>query len=93
MELNKHKFSLAAATTLGIVYLVCALVTALWTDAALQLFGWIVHLTNVEKFAGDVQMTFGGALIGLFQTVVYTYLTAYLFAWLHNYFGAHKTSK
>ena len=86
MELNKQKFSLAAAGTMGIVYVVCAVFVALWPDFALQLFGWLVHLVNVDKFAGDVAITFGGFIWGLVQTVVYTYVGAWIFAALHNKF-------
>jgi len=84
MELNKNKFAGALAGTFGIIYAVCAIFVALWPDFALQLFGWLVHLVNVDKFAGDVAMTFGGFIAGLVQVVVYAYLGGWLFAWLHN---------
>lgn len=84
MELNKSKFAWAAAQTMGIVYIVCAAFVAVWPDFSLQLFGWLVHLINVDKFAGDVQVTIGGLLAGLVQVVVYTYIGGWLFAWLHN---------
>ena len=86
MELDKNKFSMAAAGTMGIVYVVCAVFVALWPDFALQLFGWLVHLVNVDKFAGDVAITAGGLIIGLVQVLVYTYIGTYVFAWLHNRF-------
>lgn len=84
MELNKQKFSLAAAGAMGAVYVVCAIFVALWPDFALQLLGWLVHVVNVEKFAGDVAITFGGFVAGLAQVLVYTYAVAWVFAWLHN---------
>ena len=86
MELDKNKFSTAVAGTIGIVYVVCAVFVALWPDFALQLFGWLVHLVNVDKFAGDVAITATGLIIGLVQVLVYTYVGAYFFAWLHNRF-------
>ncbi|KKU16857.1 MAG: hypothetical protein UY26_C0002G0061 [Candidatus Jorgensenbacteria bacterium GW2011_GWA1_48_13] len=86
MELNKQKFSLAAAGTMGIVYVVCAVFVALWPDFALRLFGWLVHLVNVDKFVGDVAITFGGFVVGLLQAAVYTYIGAWIFASLHNKF-------
>ncbi|MDP3975214.1 MAG: DUF5676 family membrane protein [Candidatus Jorgensenbacteria bacterium] len=84
MELNKQKFALAAGGAMGIIYVVCALFVALWPEFSLQLFGWLVHLVNVDKFAGDVSMTFGGFIAGLLQAVAYTYVGFWLFAWLHN---------
>jgi len=86
MELDKNKFSLAAAVTMGVVYVVCAVFVWLWPDFALQLFGWLVHLVNVEKFAGDVAITTTGLIVGLVQILVYAYVGAYIFAWLHNRF-------
>jgi len=86
MELDKNKFSLAAAGTMGIVYVVCAVFIKLAPDFALQLFGWLVHLVNVDKFAGDVAITAVGLIIGLVQILVYAYIGAWIFAWLHNKF-------
>lgn len=86
MELDKNKFATAAAGTMGIVYVVCAVFIWLWPDFALQLFGWLVHLVNVDKFAGDVAITAAGLAIGLVQILIYTYAGAWIFAWLHNRF-------
>jgi len=84
MELNKNKFALAAAHTMGVIYVVCAVFVVLWPDFVLRLFGWLVHLVNVDKFAGDVQITLGGFIGGLAQSWVYTYIGAWIFSWLHN---------
>ncbi len=86
MKLEAQKFSIALAVTMGIIYVVCAIFVALWSDFALQLFGWLVHLVNVDKFAGDVQITAVGFIIGLLQAMIYTYVGALVFAWLHNKF-------
>ena len=86
MKLNIQKFSLAAALTMGVIYVVCTVFVILWPDFALQLFGWLVHLINVDKFAGDIQLTTLGFIIGLLQAMIYTYLVALLGAWLHNKF-------
>ena len=85
-QINKNGFALAAGGVMGVIYVVCAVFVALWPDLALRLFGWLVHLVNVEKFAGDVAITFGGFVAGLLQAVVYTYVGAWFIAWLHNKF-------
>lgn len=90
MELQKHQFSLAAATTFGIMYVICAVFTALWPDAALKLLGWVAHIVNVDKFAGGVEVTLGGVAVGLLEIVVYSYASAYLFASLYNRFLSPK---
>lgn len=86
MKLDAQKFSLAAALTMGAVYVVCAIFVALWPEFAIQLFGWLVHLVAVDKFAGDVQITALGFIFGLLQILIYTYVGALIFAWLHNKF-------
>mgnify|MGYP001589929270 CR=1 FL=1 len=86
MKLDIKKFSLAAAVTMGAIYIICLVFVLLFPSVALQLLGWLVHLVNVDKFAGDVQITFLGFVLGLVQVLVYTYLAALLGAWLHNKF-------
>lgn len=91
MELDIQRFSLAAAGTAGILFLVCAAFVALWPALALQLAAWLIHLTNVEKYVSDIGVNWTGLFFGLIQAVVYTYIGALLFAWLHNRFL--KTSR
>lgn len=79
MELNKNKFAQAAAVTMGAWYIICAAFVALAPDLAARLFSWMVHLVNVEAGIG-----FPGAIYGFIEVVVLTYLTAFIFAWLHN---------
>lgn len=86
-RINTHGFALATAGVMGIVYIVCAVFVSLWPKLSLQLFGFIPHLVNVDKFAGDVVITFGGFLVGLAQMLLYTYIGAWLIAWIHNKFS------
>jgi len=81
---------MAAAGTMGIVYAICAVFVSLWPDFAMRLLGWLVHLVNVDKFAGDMEITAGGFIISLAQILVYTYVIAWIFAWLHNRFMSPK---
>lgn len=81
MELNKNKFALAAAIVAGAWSAVCAVLVAVAPDFTMKLFSWIVHLVNLE-----VGITFQGAVYGIIEVFVLTYVTAYVFAWLHNRF-------
>jgi len=80
MELNKSKFALAGAEVMGVWYVVCALFVALWPELAMKLFGWIVHLVNLEAGVAS----FPEVIYGFAEVVILTYITAYVFAWLHN---------
>jgi len=86
MKLDIQKFSIAAGITMGAVYVVCAAFVALWPSLSVQLFAWLMHLVNVERFAGEVQITAIGFIFGFLQAVIYTYMGALVFAWLHNKF-------
>lgn len=81
MELNKNKFALAAAAVMGSWSVLCAILVAIVPDLTLKLFSWMVHLVNLE--AG---VSFPEALYGIAEVFVLTYITAYVFAWLHNRF-------
>ncbi len=90
-QINSQGFALAAAGVMGAIYIVCSIFVALWPNFAIQLLGWLIHLVNVDKFAGNIAMTFGGFLAGLIQAVAYTYVGAWFIAWLHNKFcGENK---
>lgn len=88
MELQKQQFSLAVASTFGIMYVVCAVLTALSPEIALKLLGWVAHIVNVDKFAGGVEVTLGGVAMGLLEIIIYGYVASYLFASLYNRFTA-----
>jgi len=79
MELNKNKFALAAAEVMGAWYIVCAFVVALAPESALKLFGWMVHLVNLEA-----KVSFPEVIYGFVEAVVFAYITAYIFVWLYN---------
>ncbi|KKT29067.1 MAG: hypothetical protein UX43_C0009G0007 [Candidatus Giovannonibacteria bacterium GW2011_GWB1_46_20] len=82
MELDKNKFALAASAVMGVWYVICATLVALVPDLAMKLFSYMVHIVNLE--AGIVGLP--EAIYGLIEVVVLTYVTTYVFAWLHNRF-------
>lgn len=86
MALDIQKFSLAAGAMAGILFTVCSAFFALWPVLGMRLAGPMIHLLNVDKYAGDIGVTWAGFLLGLVQWIVYTYLGALLFAWLYNRF-------
>lgn len=86
MQLNAHKFSLAALVTMAATYIICAVFTLLLPDVALKFLGWMLHLVNVEKFAGGVEVTFGSFILGMLPLLFYSYFGTFLFAWLYNQF-------
>lgn len=85
MKLHAQKFALAATITMGIAYAICAAFTALNPNLAMKFLGWIIHLTNVDKFT-TIEVTLGSFIASLVPILAYTYVGTYLFASLYNRF-------
>ena len=84
MKFDKQKFALAATGASGIAYVICAAFTAIAPELAVRFLGWMMHILNVEKFIGEVEMTFGGVILGLIPILIYSYIVAWVFPWLYN---------
>ena len=85
--LNKSKFSLAAMLTVAILYVACAVLVAVLPDLSLKLLGWVAHIVNVEKFAGQVNVTASGLIAGLLEVMIYSYVASWIFVGLYNRFN------
>lgn len=83
MTLNAQKFAQASAITMAIIYAICAAFVAIAPEIALKFGGWMIHLVNIEQFA-KVDVSLGEVLLGFLPILFYSYLGAYLFAWLYN---------
>ena len=89
MGFDKNKFALAASGTMGIAYVICAAFTAFAPELALRFLGWMIHLINLEE-AVAVNVTLPGFFGGLLPILFYSYLTAWVFAWLYNKLSRYK---
>lgn len=79
MELNKNKFALAVTEVMAIWYIICALLVATVPDIAMTLFSWMVHLIDLKP-----GVAFPEVIYGFIEVIILTYISAYVFAWLHN---------
>lgn len=79
MELNKKKFAFATAEVLAFWYIICAVMVAVMPDLAVKLFSWMVHLVDLKP-----GVTFPEVIYGFIEIIILTYITAYVFAALHN---------
>ena len=84
MQLNGQKFAWESAAITGMVYSICTIFVALFPAFSTKLMGWLFHLLNFEILGRGLNVTFGGFIAGLGQTVLYTYIGAWLFSWLFN---------
>lgn len=89
-QINKNGFALAVSMVMSAFYIICAIFVTLWPNFTIQLFGWLLHVVNVEKFASDVVITFSGFILGLLQVLIYTYICTWLIIWSYNKFIIKK---
>lgn len=80
------RIALAAALTAGLAYITCAAFVAIVPGAAIQMLGWLTHVTNLDQIASR-GVTVGGVFAGLVQVVVYVYLVVGLFGLTYNALG------
>lgn len=83
MKLDAQRIALTSAITMAILYAICSAFVAMSSELAIKFGGWMIHLTNVDQFA-EVGMTLGDVLLGFLPILFYSYLGAYLFAWIYN---------
>lgn len=79
--IQKNKFALAVADVMTGISALCGGLVAIAPDLAARLAGSIMHLVNIDP---SMRITWGGFVAGLVQVFVYSYVLAYIFAWLHN---------
>lgn len=80
-SLRAHEYAVSAALTVGLIWVACAVFTALFPATAAALVGSIFHVVDVKD---HIQVTLVGAVVGLVQAVAYAYAAVYLFAWVHG---------
>ncbi len=80
--LRRMEHAMAAGAIMGVWYVICATLVALMPSLAMKLFSYMVHLVNLEAGVSG----FPEAIYGFIEVIVLTYVTAYVFAWLHNRF-------
>lgn len=91
MKFHVQQFSLAAAITMVIVYLICTLFVAVAPGTALQLAGQMMHMMNIQQTVGGLQLTALDVVSGVVQAFVYTYVGALIFASLYNGMTKNKS--
>lgn len=82
MKINKQRFAGRLTMTMGVLYILCTAFVALFPGLAMKLTAAMFHLVEVSKSTGSFQVTFGNFLLGLIPLLFYTYIGAWLFAWI-----------
>ena len=82
MKLNKQRFALRSALVMGGLYVLCTAFVALFPVFAMKLTAAMFHMVEISKSAGSFQVTFSNFVLGIIPLLFYTYILAWLFAWI-----------
>lgn len=88
-----HPAGLAAATTAGIIYVICAFLVSLWPAQTVAIFGSWLHGIDIAKISTLKPLAFGSFLVGLVSVMVVFYTAGALYAFLYNKCVAHCKRK
>lgn len=81
-NLNEKKIAYSLAVTAGIISIACALLLAIAPAFTTNLFGAIFHGLDISKIA--VQITLGGAILGIVEVIIFGLIVGWLFAAIYN---------
>ncbi len=84
MKLNALKLANAVAVTTFVLYVVCTLFVAVAPEFSMTILAGAMHIPGIGDSLGEVEVTFGGFLLGLIPMILYSYVGAYLIAVLYN---------
>jgi hypothetical protein len=80
MKLDKGKFALGITGVAAILYAACTLFVYLFPEFAAQLMQWLLHVASIDGRSYNL----GGFVGGLIEVAIYSYIAAWLFAWVFN---------
>lgn len=84
-RLNPVTTGLSLAITIGLLYLLCALIVAVAPGPSMALLGMMAHGLNIAPLTQQVPpMTLAGLLISLLFIMAYSFLAGLLFCWTSN---------
>ena len=87
MKFNVNRFSVAASAAMSVMYIACAIYTYIFPASSLNLSASYLLMSNLSLFAPYLQVSLSNVISGLLQTFVFTYVTAFIFAWFYNKMG------
>ena len=85
-KLNARRVGLTLAVVGGILSLACLLLIVIFSDTAISFFGYIFHGIDVSSIMVS-EIAFSGAIIGVIEVIVISFIAGWLFAKVYNAFA------
>ena len=82
-KLNEKKVAFGLASTSGIIYIVCAMLVAIFPAGTVKVFGALFHGIDISKITRE-SVPFTSTIIGLIEIVALSLVAGYIFAKIYN---------
>lgn len=90
-RLNPVTTGLSLAITVGLLYLLCALVVAFAPGALMAALGLVAHGLNLAPLTQQVApISLPAVLVGLLALMAYSFIAGLLFGLVHNAFARSR---
>ena len=82
-KLNEKKVAFSLAGTSGIIYIICAVLIAIFPTGAMKAFGFLFHGIDISKIS-NASVTFASTILGLIEIVALSIIVGYIFTIIYN---------
>ena len=82
-KLNEKKVAFSLASTSGIIYIVSAMLVAIFPAGTVKVFGALLHGIDISKITRE-SVPFTSTIIGLIEIVALSLVAGYIFAKIYN---------
>ena len=81
-KLNEKKVAFSLAGVSGILYIICAVLVAIFPVGTVKVFRYLFHGIDISKIA--TTPTLANSILGFFEIIALALLVGWLFAWIYN---------
>lgn len=82
-KLDEKKVAFSLAGTSGIIYIICAVLIAIFPTGTVRTFGYLFHGIDISRIARE-SVPFTETIIGLVEIVALSLIVGYIFAVIYN---------
>jgi len=82
-KLNEKKVAFSLAGTSGIIYIVCAVLIAIFPTGTMKAFGFLFHGIDISKIS-SASVSFTSTILGLIEIIALSLIVGYIFAIIYN---------
>ena len=82
-KLNEKKFAFSLAGTFGVIYILCAILIAIFPAGMVKAFGFLFHGIDISRIAEE-SLPFIDTILGLIEIIALSLIVGYIFAKIYN---------